>query len=83
MTECNGDYPLISQDAIDQNQKLEAVFKIRIKYYALYDTGICGASAFILAIVDNVWVRKLCNPTTFYTDVLPSELLEHLEECCK
>ena len=70
------------QDTIDQTQKLEAVWKIRIKYYTLYDTGVHGASTFILAVVNNVWVYDLHNPTTFYTDVLPSALLEHLKERC-
>ena len=81
-SECIGAYPLISQDAIDQNRKLEAVWKICIKNYVLYDTGIRGAAAFILSIVDDVWVCKMRDTTTFYTDVLPSDFLTHLKEHC-
>ena len=29
-----------------------------------------------------MWVCELRNPTKFYTNVLPSALLEHLEERC-
>ena len=50
--------------------------------YALYNTGVHNASAFILAVVVKVWVRKLCDLTTFYTNVLPSALVEHYEERC-
>ena len=77
-----GAYPHISWDALDQNQKLEAVCKIRKVEYTLYDKGIYGASAFILAVIDDVWVCELRNPTKFYTNVLPSALLEHLKERC-
>ena len=44
--------------------------------------GVCGASSFILTIVDDVYFGKLCDPTTFYTDVLPSSLLEIPEKRC-
>ena len=69
--ECIGDYPPILQDAIDQNLKLDSVWKIHIKDYA-----------FILTVVDNVWVSELHNPTMFYTDILPSALLTHPEVIC-
>ena len=49
-----GAYPPISQDAIDHTRKLEDVWKIRIGYYALYDTGIRGAATFILVVIDNM-----------------------------
>ena len=45
--------------------------------------GTHGASVFILTAVDDVWVCKLRDPTTFYTGVLPSDILKHLQECCK
>ena len=80
--ECIRAYPPIYQDTIDQNQKLETVRKIQIKDYSLYNTGVRGASVFILAVVDDVWVCEIRDTTTFYTDVLPSSLLKHLEDCC-
>ena len=75
-------YPPISQDAINQTRKLKAVWKISIEDYSLFDTVVRGASAFILVVVDDVWIHKLRNHTIFYTDVLPSALIEHLEELC-
>ena len=80
MSGCIGAYPPISQDAIDQTRKFKAVWKIRIKDYTLYNTGVRDAAAFILAVVYDMWVRKLRNPTTFYTEVLPSAFLKYLKE---
>ena len=41
-----------------------------LKDYTLYDTGVYGASTFILTVVDTVWYQELRHPTTFYTAVL-------------
>ena len=64
-TKCIGTYPPILQDAIDQTWKIEAVWKICIEDYALYDAGVRGIAAFTLSVVDDVWVHELHNPTTF------------------
>ena len=70
--------PPPSQDAINQTRKLQAVKKIRIKNCALYNTGVRAGSDFILAIVDDIWVHELRDPTPFYTNVLPSTLLQNV-----
>ena len=48
--------------------------------YALYEIGVRGTATFILAAANNMWFRELRDPTTFYTDILPSALLAHIEE---
>ena len=55
---------------------------MRLKDYAPYDTSVCGASAFILTVVNMVWYRGLRHPNTFYTAILPATLLDHLEDRC-
>ena len=37
---------------------------------------------FILAVVDDTWVRELCDTKTLYTDVVPKALLYHLQLGC-
>ena len=50
--------------------------------YALYNTVVRGASAFILGVVDPVWYQDLRHPTTFYTAVLPATLFDRLKDRC-
>ena len=55
---------------------------MRLEEYELYNTGVRGASSFILVVVEPVWYRKLRHPTTLYTAFLPATLLGHLEDHC-
>ena len=77
-----GAYPKISKEEKYQTERLKAIWKMRLKDYTLYNSGIHGASAFTLAVVDPVWYEELSHPTTLYTNVLPATLLDHLEDCC-
>ena len=40
------------------------------------------SSKFILAVVEDTWVRKLRDPDIFYTAVKPQDLLKHLQAMC-
>ena len=44
--------------------------------------GVHGASAFILAVVNNVWVREIRDSITFYTNVPSSALPKYIGEFC-
>ena len=70
-----GTYTPNSQDAINYTQKLKAVCKICIEYYALCNTGVCGADAFILAVVENAWVYELRGPPRFILTSFPPSFL--------
>ena len=37
---------------------------------------------FILLVLEDTWVRELCEPVAFYTAVAPSEILNHLQKLC-
>ena len=37
---------------------------------------------FILAVIEDTWIRKLREPVTFYTVVSPYELLARLKNIC-
>ena len=37
---------------------------------------------FILAVVEDTWVRNLRDPDPFYTAVKPGDLLKHLQSIC-
>ena len=47
-----GAYPKTPKEEKDQTRRLEAILKMRLKDYALYDTGVRDPSAFILTVVD-------------------------------
>ena len=39
-------------------------------------------ASFILKAVEDTWVQELKDPETFYTDVAPRDLIDHLEAQC-
>ena len=62
--------------------KGEAVHTANIADYQIFAAAKRETRDFILAIVDDTWVRKLREPITFYTAVEPSEILDHLQKLC-
>ena len=60
----------------------EATWKAGLVDFSIYQAGIRETSAFILSVVDEVFYKELKDPITFYTDILPSTLLDHLELNC-
>ena len=59
--------------------KAKSIHTAKIAYYLIFATAKRETRDFILAVVDNTWVRKLREPVTLYTDVAPSKLLDHLQ----
>ena len=60
----------------------EAYHTAKKEDYRLLVSTKRGSSKFILAIVEDTWVRKLRNPDLFYTAVKPRALLAHLQAMC-
>ena len=60
----------------------EATWKAGLVDFSIYQAGIRETSAFILSVVDKVFYKELKDSITFYTDILPSTLLNHLELNC-
>ena len=49
--------------------------------YSLLAAAERESSKFILAVVEDTWVRELCDPDLFYTAIKPRDLLKDLEPC--
>ena len=47
--------------------------------YDMYVSACRETSKFILAIVEDTWIRDLRDPDIFYAAVLPRDLLDHLQ----
>ena len=62
--------------------KAEAVHKEIIADYLLFATTERETRDFILAVIEDTWVRKLREPITFYITVSPFELISHLQTIC-
>ena len=62
--------------------KAEAVHMAKISDYLLFATSKCETRDFILAVIEDTWVRQLHEPGKFYTTVAPSELLNQLHTLC-
>ena len=62
--------------------KAEATWKSAITDERLYDVAKRETRRFILAKVEDTWVRELKNARTYYTKVNAKELLDHLQSSC-
>ena len=62
--------------------RTEAAHKAKRADRATYKTAQRETAQFILAVVDNTWVRELRDTETLYTDVAPRALLFHLQAGC-
>lgn len=62
--------------------KAEARWRAKRLDRTTYDTARRETTAFILKAVEDTWVRELKDPETFYTDVAPRALLNHLQSQC-
>ena len=48
----------------------------------MYVSACRETSKFMLAVVEDTWVRELRDPDIFYAAVLPRNLLDHLQLLC-
>ena len=62
--------------------KAEAIHTAKILYYQFFAVAERETCDFILPVVNDIWVCKLHEPFIFYTDVVPLELLKHLQKLC-
>ena len=60
----------------------EAAHTAKKEDYRLLAAAERESSKFILAVVEDTWVRELCDPDLFYTAIKPRDLLKHLEAMC-
>ena len=62
--------------------RTEAAHKAKRNDRGTYETARRETAEFILAIVEDMWLRELRNTEKFYTDVAPKALLAHLQARC-
>ena len=80
--------PAVCDETIPSNAtyvvqaKDEAVHTAKIADYLLFAAAKRETCDFILVVVEDTWVCKLCESVTFYTSVVSSELLYHLQTLC-
>ena len=61
---------------------IESAHKAKRADRATYKTARRDTAQFILAVVDDTWVRELRDTNTLYTDVAPKSFLTHLKAGC-
>ena len=62
--------------------KYEARWRAKRLDQNTYETARRETTSFILKAVEDTWVRELKDPETFYTDVSPRDLIDHLQVQC-
>ena len=62
--------------------KAEVVHAAKITDYELFAAAERETRNFILAVVEDTWVRKLREPVMLYTAISPYEILAHLQALC-
>ena len=73
----------IADDA-EKGARAKAEFQHNVKRadYNMYVAACRETGKFILAVVEDAWVRELRDPDIFYAAVLPRNLLYHLQLLC-
>ena len=58
--------------------------KTQVKHadYDAYDTAIRCTRNFIIAVVEDTWIRELRDPISRYNDVSPQAIMLHLTTTC-
>lgn len=73
----------ISDDAKAVTQaRMEAEHRVKRADYKTYTMAERETKDFILAVVEDTWVRELKDSSTFYSLVTARELLKHLQSTC-
>ena len=62
--------------------RCEAAHTSKKEYYRLFAAAERESSKFILAVVEDTWLREVSDPDLFYTAVNPRDLLKHLQAIC-
>ena len=72
--------PIDATNAVRARRK--ATNTARKEDYILFAAPERESTKFILAVVEDTWVRELRDPDLFYTAVKPRSLLAHLQTLC-
>ena len=72
----NVDIPIDASNAVRVCR--EAAHTAKKEDYRLFTAAKRESSKFILAVVEDTWVRELRNPDLFYTAAKPQAFLDHL-----
>ena len=72
--------PIDASNAI--RVRREAAHMAKKEDYRLFSAAECESTKFIIAVVEDMWVRELRDPNLFYTAVKPRALLAHLQTLC-
>ncbi len=59
----------------------KSTWAAKIQDYKAYEAAERGIKVFIKAVVEDTWIRNLCNPETFYSNVTALALFDHLLKC--
>ena len=76
----NVDIPIDASHEVRVRHK--AAHTAKKEDYRLFAANERDSSKFILAIVEDTWVREFFDPNLFYTSVKPRDLLKHLQGMC-
>ena len=74
------DIPIYSTNAVQARR--EAAHTAKKEDYRLFAAAERDSTKFILAVIEDMWVRELRDPEIFYTAVKPRALLVHLQTLC-
>ena len=73
----------ITKDTVPfERTKKEITWKVKRADYDVYDTAIRCARNFIIAVVEDTWIRKLRDPISRYNDASPRAIMLHLTTTC-
>ena len=76
-------YPVIAKEAtVGERAQAEAIHKARVKDWEIFDCAQRKVCAFIIATVEDTWIREHHDPITMYSYVSPRTLLDHLWGSC-
>ena len=75
--------PSITEDTKDslRSQK-EAIWKAKRRDYAFFSESERAVRKFIIAVVQDTYIRDLRSAKHFYTNVKPMDMLAHLQSMC-
>ena len=76
----NVNIPIDASSAVRDWRK--AAHTAKKEYYRLFAAADRYSTKFIIAVVEDMWVRELRDPYLFYTAVKPRALLAHLQTFC-
>ena len=74
----------IKADAVDGVcAKAEAQHQAKLNDWRVFDCVQRELRAFIVASVEDTWIRELCDPITGYGQVKPKDIMTHLWASCR